>query len=81
MNNKKIILIIGWIGTAVLCIAYGLNALGYISSTGLAYSISNLVAAILLGLRVGYDKNWSNVLLEIFFGGVAVIALIKYFLY
>ena len=81
MNNRKVILVIGWVGTAILCAAYGFNALGYIPSTGLVYSIANLAAAILLGIRVGYDKNWSNVLLEIFFGGIAMIALVKYFVH
>lgn len=77
IKKTKTITIIGWIGTVILFAAYAANAWGMIESTGLTYSISNLVAAILLGIRVYADKNWSNLALEIFFGVVAIISLIR----
>lgn len=78
-SQSKIVVIIGWIGTIILFSAYALNTWGYIESTGPVYGFSNLVAAILLGIRVYVDKNWSNVVLEIFFGLIAVTSLVKYF--
>ena len=77
--QSKTIKIIGWVGTVILFVAYGLNSFGIIESTGLIYGISNLVAAVLLGVRVFADRNWSNLVLEIFFGLIAVIAMVRYF--
>lgn len=79
LKKTKTITIIGWIGTVILFSAYALNAWGFIESTGVIYSIANLVAATLLGIRVYADKNWSNLALEIFFGVVAIVSLIRYF--
>ncbi|MFT7328357.1 MAG: multisubunit Na+/H+ antiporter MnhB subunit [Crocinitomicaceae bacterium] len=79
--KSPLIQTIGWLGTIILFTAYALNTWGYIESTGPIYGISNLVAAILLGVRVYVDRNWSNLMLEIFFGLIAISSLIKYFLY
>ncbi len=73
-------MVVGWIGTFVLFAAYALNSLGFIESTGPLYGTSNLVAAILLGIRVYADRNWSNVALEVFFGIIAIITLVRYFI-
>jgi len=73
--------VVGWIGTIILFTAYGLNSFGIIESTGPIYGFSNLIAAVLLGLRVLADKNWSNLVLEIFFGVIAIISLVRYFLF
>ncbi len=69
---------IGWIGTVLLIGVYGLNSLGYISSVSLWYPLLNLVAAICLGIRVYADKNYSNVILEVFWAGIAIFAIVKY---
>jgi len=74
----NIIKTIGWIGTVLLIGVYGLNSLGYISSVSLWYPLLNLVAAICLGIRVYTDKNYSNVILEIFWAGIAIFAIVKY---
>ena len=78
--TKNIISIVGWAGTITLILAYTLNSFGIIPSTGLLYPTLNIIAAILLGIRVYADKNWSNLFLEFFWFGVAVISVIKYFL-
>lgn len=81
MENKKhstTIQIIGWSGTVVLIGAYALNSFGVISSQGLLYPILNLYAAIALGVRVWADRNYSNLILEIFWGGVALISFIGF---
>lgn len=72
--------IIGWTGTAVLIGVYALNSFGYISSASILYPALNLLAAILLGIRVYADKNYSNVILEIFWAGIAIAALINFFI-
>ncbi len=71
--------IIGWAGTILLILAYGLNSLGYIESSNILYPILNLIAAILLAIRVWVDRNWSNLFLEAFWGAIAIVSIIKYF--
>ncbi len=72
--------IIGWAGTVLLIGVYALNSFGVISSVSLVYLFSNLIAAILLGIRVFADKNYSNVVLEIFWGLIALVAIVKFYL-
>ncbi len=72
--------IVGWAGTVLLIGVYALNSFGVISSISLVYLFSNLIAAILLGIRVFADKNYSNVVLEIFWGIIALVAIVKFYL-
>jgi uncharacterized membrane protein YhaH (DUF805 family) len=77
-KHSKLIQIIGWSGTIVLIVAYALNSFGFIPSQGLLYPLLNIYAAIALGVRVWVDRNYSNVILEVFWAGVAVLSLIKF---
>jgi len=79
-KHSILIQTIGWIGTVVLMTAYAFNSFGIIPSTGFWYPFANLLAAILLGIRVFADRNYSNLLLEIVFGIIALIALIRFFI-
>lgn len=78
-QKSRLTNIIGWLGTIGLFSAYILNIFGLIPSTGIVYAAVNLVAATFLGIRVYVDRNWSNLILEIFFGLVALISLVRYF--
>lgn len=77
-KHSSIIQTIGWSGTIVLIVGYTLNSFGVIPSQGFLYPILNLVAAILLGVRVYADRNYANTFLELFWGGVAIISLISF---
>jgi len=79
MKNKHpfIISFIGWSGTVVLIGAYALNSFGIISSQGILYPIFNLYAALALGVRVYADRNYANVTLEVFWGIIAVVSLVR----
>ncbi len=79
--SQKTVNIIGWTGTILLILAYTINTFGIIPSTGITYALMNMLAAIFLGIRVYTDKNWSNLFLEFFWFGVAVISIIKYLLH
>lgn len=81
MKNKKIVNIIGWAGTIMLVGAYTLNSLGLLESTGPIYAGINILAGTLLGIRVYADRNWSNLILEIFWVGVAILNIIRYFFF
>ena len=80
-QTPRSIVIIGWLGTIILFSAYALNTWGIIESTGTIYGFSNLIAALFLGIRVYADKNWSNLVLEIFFGVIAISSLVRYFFF
>lgn len=80
MEKKKhsiLIQTIGWSGTVTLIVGYTLNSFGVIPSQGFLYPILNLIAAVLLGVRVYADRNYANTFLEIFWGGVAIVSLIS----
>ncbi len=77
MNGIKII---GWLGTLILMTPYTLNVLRVISAQSLVYLIPNLLAGVLLGVRVYNDRNYSNVLLEIFWIIVTLVAIVRYFI-
>ena len=79
MNNKTLIRIIGWAGTTLIITAYTLNSFNYISTQNIIYSLLNLFGAILIGIRVYVNKNWSNVFLEIFWGAVAILSILNFF--
>ena len=70
----------GWIGTLFIITAYTLNSFGFLQTTDIAYPILNLLGAITAGIRIYYKKNWSNLFLEFFWGGVAIISIIRYFI-
>jgi len=80
MKRKKIVVFIGWLGTILLILAYTLNTFGIIESTGIVYALMNILAAVFLGFRVYVNKNWSNLFLEFFWIGVAIISLVRNFL-
>lgn len=77
MKHTLLISVIGWSGTVVLIGAYALNSFGVIPTQGVWYPLLNLYAACALGFRVYADKNFSNVVLELFWGGIAVISLAR----
>lgn len=78
-ENNLEIKIIGWAGSILIITAYSLNSLGYISAENIIYQILNLFGAILLAIRVFSDREWSMLFLEVFWGAIAVVSLIKYF--
>lgn len=80
-KHKKIITTIGWLGTIMLMGAYALNSLGFLESTGPIYAGINILAGLFLGIRVYADRNWSNLILEIFWVGIATITIVRYFFF
>ena len=68
--------ILGWIGMALVLIAYGLLSTNKIDN-GKTYQILNLLAALFMAIGI-YPKNaWFTFTLEIIWGTIAIVALIK----
>ena len=68
--------IMGWIGATMMLLAYMLLSTGKIANHYL-YQILNLVAAIFMGIGL-YPKNaWFSFSLEVIWGIIAVVSIIK----
>jgi len=80
MSKKIFIKAIGWLGTLLLIGTYALNSFGLIKSDTIFYPLLNLIAASALAIRVYADRNYSNLVLEVFWGFIAIIAIVRFVL-
>lgn len=69
--------IFGWIGTTLILLAYALVSFKKFDATNRAYQWINLVGAVSLGVHVFSQKAWAAVTLEIIWGLIAVVALVR----
>ena len=75
--SEIIINLSGWIGTILIVSAYYLISVNKIDSSKGAYQIINLVGAVLLGINVFYRQAWPAFTLEVIWGAIAILALIR----
>ena len=68
--------ILGWIGMILVLLAYILLSSNKIDNGNL-YQILNLLAAIFMAIGLFPTKAWFSFALQIIWGVIAVIALIK----
>ena len=68
--------IFGWIGTILVLIAYLLLSTNKIDN-GKIYQLINLLAAIFMAIGLLPKNAWFSFALQIIWGVIAVIALIK----
>lgn len=66
----------GWIGSAVVLVAFGLNS-WEILKTGTLYKSLNVLAAIGLGLSAWRTHNRPAMWLEVVWGAIALIGILK----
>ena len=68
--------IIGWVGMILVLLAYALLSSNKIKN-GYTYQVLNLLAAVLMAIGL-YPKNaWFSFVLQIVWGIVAIIAILK----
>lgn len=72
--------IIGWIGAILLIGAYTLSVLGYFSPASPWYLFANLIGALCIGVQVYADRNYSNLILQLFWAGIAFVGILKFFI-
>ena len=70
--------ILGWIGMVLVLLAYLLLSLNKISN-GKLYQILNFVAALLMAIGLFPKNAWFSFSLQVIWGVIAVISLIKLF--
>jgi len=68
--------IIGWIGMILVLVAYTLLSTNKIKN-GKLYQILNLFAAVFMAIGLFPKDAWFSFALQIVWGGVAIMALIK----
>lgn len=66
--------ILGVVGATLVCLAYAALQLN-VNPKGLAYNVTNLLGAILLGYSLLYNWNLGSFMIEIFWSLIAVSAL------
>ena len=68
--------ILGWIGMALVLIVYAFLSTNKIDN-GKLYQILNLLAALCMAIGVFPKEAWFTFTLEIIWGIIAIVALIK----
>jgi branched-subunit amino acid transport protein AzlD len=74
---KKIIEIYGWLGTFSVIGAYALVSFSFIESSSLVYQFLNLFGALGIVLSSYTKRNMQPVILNIFWGLIALIAIVN----
>lgn len=70
--------IIGWVGAILLISMFALNSLGVISAQSFLYPTLNLVGALCIAVKVYSHKDYSTMILQFFWAGIAVFSIIKF---
>lgn len=68
---------IGWVGTLLIVLAYFLNSAKKIASSSKAYHLMNLAGAVGIGANVYHHGAWPSFALQIGWGAIAIVTLIK----
>ena len=69
--------IIGWIGTFLIVLAYFLVSTKKVDGQSKSYQTLNLLGAIAVGVNVLHQHAWPALALQIIWGIIAIISLIK----
>lgn len=71
------ITVVGWVGAALLLIAYGLTSAGRLPPGGGRFQSLNLAGALALTLNSGYHGAWPSVALNIVWIVIGAVALVR----
>ena len=79
MGNRwrAVVEILGWYGLIAVVIAYGTVSLSFVSPTSYAYQFLNLSGAVGLGLLAFVKRAYQNGVLNLVWGAIAIVALIR----
>lgn len=67
---------LGWIGTALILLAYFLNSTKRLESGGRSYQLMNLLGAIFTGVYVFTESAWPTFALQCAWGAIALLTLL-----
>ena len=69
--------IIGWIGTFLIVLAYFLVSTKKVDGQSKSYQTLNLLGAIAVGVNVLHQHAWPALALQIIWGVIAIVSLLK----
>ncbi len=72
--------LLGNVGVVVLMVTYLLLQLNRLSSSGLAYSLLNMIGATLIMISLLVNFNLSAFVIEAFWAMISLLGVFKYFL-
>jgi len=69
--------IIGWAGTFLIVLAYFLVSNKKVESTSKSYQLMNLFGAIGVGVNVFFQHAWPAFALQIIWGIIAIVSILR----
>ncbi len=72
--------VVGMVGVLIIVIAYLLLQVEKISLQSLEYSLSNTIGSIMILLSLLEHWNLASVVIEVFWIGISLYGVVKYFL-
>lgn len=75
-GTALLIEIVGWLGAAVLLVAYALTSYGVLGPRSRRYQTLNICASILLAINASCHHAWPSTVVNIIWIGIAVGALL-----
>ena len=76
----KLLDILGWVGTALILIGYGLFTTGIVPNV-IVYHFLNLIGSVGVAAISYRRKVWQPVVINITFAIFAIVAITKYFFF
>jgi len=70
---------VGWIGTALVILAYFLVSKEYVTGKNAVYQLMNFFGAIGLGINVFYYGAWPSLAINIVWSIIAAVSLVSIF--
>ena len=74
---KKIAVDLGWVGTFLILLAYGLLSFSILKSDSILYQLMNLLGALGIVVDTYYKKDRPPEVLNIIWAVIALIAILK----
>ncbi|OHA99654.1 MAG: hypothetical protein A3G47_00465 [Candidatus Zambryskibacteria bacterium RIFCSPLOWO2_12_FULL_39_45] len=74
---ETLIQIVGWVGTFLIVLAYFLVSYKKVDGSSKIYQAMNLLGAISVGVNVFHQQAWPAVALQVVWGIIAIVALIR----
>jgi hypothetical protein len=69
--------IVGWIGAFLVVLAYFLVSYKKVQGDNRVYQLMNLIGAIGVGINASYQAAWPSFAIQIMWGIIAIVALVK----
>ncbi len=69
---------IGWVGAALILVAYGLLSSGKLDGRSIAYQLLNLIGSVGVLINSGWNHAIPSVALNVVWMGIGLTALIRY---